>query len=72
MRRGSVPFISSDETQGKGLKLCQGKFRLDIRKNVFTRKVSKHQNKLPREAVEWPSLEVFKREVDVVLRDMAW
>lgn len=45
---------------------------MDIRKNVFTRKVAKHQNKLPREAVEWPSLEVFKRGVDVVLRDMAW
>ncbi|KFR14726.1 hypothetical protein N306_12933, partial [Opisthocomus hoazin] len=53
-----------------GFKLREGRFRLDIRKKFFTMRVVKHRNRLPREAVEAPSLETFKARLEGTLSNL--
>ncbi|KFQ93690.1 hypothetical protein Y956_00385, partial [Nipponia nippon] len=47
-----------------GFKVKEGGFRLDIRKKFFTMRVVRHWNRLAREAVDAPSLEMFKARLD--------
>jgi len=62
--------VCSDRTRGNDSKLKEGRFRLDIRKKFFTMRVVKHWNRLPREAVAAPSLEVFKASLDGALSNL--
>jgi len=50
-----------------GFKLKEGLFRLGIRKKFFTMSMVRCWNRLPREAVDAPSLEVFKARLDGAL-----
>lgn len=52
------------ETPGSGNRLV----RLIIRRNFFLERVVLHWNRLPEKAEESPSLEVFKKCVDVAVR----
>ena len=76
MRCGAVGYPAQPDplTLGKGLlralKLRQGRFRLDSKKNFFFRRVIMNWHGLPRKVVGSPFLEVSKESGDVALRDV--
>lgn len=60
-------MVTRDRTQRNVLKLWQGRFRLDMRKNFF---MVRNWSEQLRAVTELPSLEVCKRCAYVALRDM--
>jgi len=67
---GLFTRVCSNGTRGNGCQLKEGRFRLDLRKKFFTMRVVKHWNSLPREAVDAPSLAVFKVRLDGALSNL--
>ncbi|PKU33574.1 hypothetical protein llap_16122 [Limosa lapponica baueri] len=69
---GLFPVVPSDRTRDNRHKLGHRKFHSNTRKNFFTVKVTEPWNKLPREVVDFPSLEILKTHLDAVLSDVLW
>ena len=57
--------VPSNRTRGSGHKLQHRKVYMNMRKNFLTLRVTNCWNRLPREAVLSPSLEVFKTCLDL-------
>ena len=53
-------WSDSDRTTRNGFKLKEGRFRFDVRRNCFTHMMVRCSNRLSREAMDAPSLELFK------------
>ena len=71
-QEGSQLFIGVDNgrTRGNGFKLKERRFRLSIRGKFFTKRAVRCWNRLPREVVDAPSLEVFKARLDGALGNL--
>jgi len=69
-KEGLLTRVCSVRTRGNGFKLKEGRFRLDVRKKFLTMRVVKHQNRLPREVVNAPSLETFKARLNGALSNV--
>jgi len=59
--------VPSDRTGDNRHKLKHKKLRLNMRKNFFILRVMEQWNRLPREVVDSPSLEIFKTCLNKVL-----
>lgn len=60
-------LFCSARTGGSGCKLECRKFHLNIKEHFFTVQVTKQCHRLPREIVEYSSLEIFRSHLDMVV-----
>ena len=69
-RAGAKPFslAINDRLQGNGRKICQGRFRLGVRKRFYIQRMVEQWNEFPRDVVMAPRLTVFKKRLDNTLR----
>lgn len=57
-------LVTDAKICGNGSKLCQGRFRLDVRKKLFMERAVRHWNKFPREVADALCMFVFKKHLD--------
>lgn len=65
---GLFTLLTSDRAQGTGMKLSQGRFKLDIRWKFLSQKVFEHWNRLPRQVITAATLTELKKRLDNALR----
>jgi len=62
--------VCCDGTRSNGLKLIQRMFHNNMWKNFFMVKMTEHWNRLSRESMESPSMEIFKTYIHAYLCDL--
>ena len=63
-------LVVCDGTRGNEVKLEEGRSRLDVREKFFTERLVRCWNRLPRDIVDAPALEVFKARLDEALHNL--
>jgi len=59
--------VCGSKTRPNGHKLKHRKLHTNVHKKFFTMRVTEHRNRLPKEVVESPSIEIFKTHLDAYL-----
>ena len=62
--------MCSNRTRRNGLKVEHRRFCTNVQKNLFIVRVTEHWNQLPREVVEFHSMEIFKVCLDTFVSDL--
>ena len=63
-------WACSDRTRGNCSKLKEGRFRLDVKKKLFTMSVVRQWNRFPSKVVDTSPLQVFKVRLEGALSNL--